>query len=434
MDQLPGKIDKRFTKNMILEAMDIVLKTNIFIFDDTLHKQITGTAMGTKMAPTYANSVLGYLETILYDSLQENSEFKNFVEKQWKRYLDDAYITWDSQFGDITSFADRLNNLHPKINFTMDINPHEIPFLDIKLIRMDNKIISDIYHKNTDTFNYLPFKSCHPRHIKRNIPFTLARRIRMLCEEKNTRKTRYEELKKRLTNKGFPDFIIDEGIRKAENITDEEINTTRGKDEDERIVAISTHNPNNPNMESLVQSSIGILQSSQKMENTLKKKRIIFAKRQPPSLKGLLCRAAFSSNQQNSVVSKCGKNCETCKLINEGSSILITSTNKSFYVKYNMNCNTRNVLYIITCGGCNKQYIGETGNELKTRMTVHRQQIRDVTTRKLAVSSHIATCGKGKFSVFPFYKMQSDNTIERRIKENNFINTFKPELNSVEIN
>lgn len=433
MDQVPQKIAERFTKNMILEAMDVVLKNNIFLFDDSLYIQLTGTAMGTKMAPTYANLVLGYLETSLYESLEApNSEFRTFVETGWKRYLDDAYITWDNTHGDINAFASKLNDLHPKINFTIDTSSEEIPFLDIKLIRSGNKIITDIFHKGTDTFNYLPFKSCHPRHIKRNIPFTLARRIRMLCEQKDTRTTRYEELKQRLTIKGFPSFIIEAGIKKAEDMTDEELNSSKDSDDD-RIVAISTHNPNNPNMESLVQKSLNILQSSPKMETTLKKKRVVFAKRQPPNLKGLLCRAAFSSNQASHSVSKCGKNCETCKNIKEDSSMLITATKKIFHVKYNMNCNTRNVLYILTCEGCNKQYVGETGNELKTRMTVHRQQIRDSSTRKLAVSGHISSCGKGKFSVFPFYKMHSENTTERRIKENHFISTFKPELNAIDI-
>ena len=63
-------------------------------------------------------------------------------------------------------------------------------------------------------------------------------------------------------------------------------------------------------------------------------------------------------------------------------------------------------------------------------MTVHRQQIRNETVRFLQVSKHIYDCGKGKFSVFPFYQMKTNNKIEREAKEDYFINKYKPELNN----
>ena len=79
---------------------------------------------------------------------------------------------------------------------------------------------------------------------------------------------------------------------------------------------------------------------------------------------------------------------------------------------------------------CNAQYIGETGNELKTRMTVHRQQIKNAHLRHLKVSKHMFECGSS-FKVFPFYKLNSNaSTIERRLKEQYFINVFKPTLNA----
>jgi hypothetical protein len=47
--------------------------------------------MGTKMAPTYATPVLGYLEHILYEQLLNSygQEFASYVRQSWKRFLDD---------------------------------------------------------------------------------------------------------------------------------------------------------------------------------------------------------------------------------------------------------------------------------------------------------------------------------------------------------
>ena len=78
------------------------------------------------------------------------------------------------------------------------------------------------------------------------------------------------------------------------------------------------------------------------------------------------------------------------------------------------------------------EYIGETGN-LRKRVTVHNQQIRDPRTRILKVSTHIDTCASShtpEYHILPFYKMNKQSAIARRDKEANFIQTFKPALNS----
>ena len=86
------------------------------------------------------------------------------------------------------------------------------------------------------------------------------------------------------------------------------------------------------------------------------------------------------------------------------------------------------------CRGCNEEYISETGNNLRRRVTVHNQQIRDPKTRMLFVSEHLSICAhqmNPKFYIFPFYKMHLDNISLRRAKENYFIELLKPTLNRV---
>ena len=85
------------------------------------------------------------------------------------------------------------------------------------------------------------------------------------------------------------------------------------------------------------------------------------------------------------------------------------------------------------CSGCTEEYIGETGDLLRKRVTVHRQQIRDPNTKMLAVSGHIDSCAESmnpNFTIFPLFKMNSDSTSQRKAKEDYFIKLFKPSLNS----
>lgn len=90
-------IDSRFKTEFIIKSLKIILKENTFNFDGKIHRQIKGTAMGTKVAPSYANLVMGYLEKIMYTKVCEtfDQDFKEYVIEKWKRFLDDCFVFMD---------------------------------------------------------------------------------------------------------------------------------------------------------------------------------------------------------------------------------------------------------------------------------------------------------------------------------------------------
>ena len=89
-------LERPFSKDFILKAISIVLKENTFKFDNKNYKQVQGTAMGTKMAPTYATLVMGFLEQQLYQKYEgkygriERGKFM----KEFERFLDDCFMFW----------------------------------------------------------------------------------------------------------------------------------------------------------------------------------------------------------------------------------------------------------------------------------------------------------------------------------------------------
>ena len=56
---LDARTEKKVTTENLLELAEIVLKNNIFQFNEKTLKQLRGTAIGTKFAPTICNSVCG---------------------------------------------------------------------------------------------------------------------------------------------------------------------------------------------------------------------------------------------------------------------------------------------------------------------------------------------------------------------------------------
>ena len=168
------------------------------------------------------------------------------------------------------------------------------------------------------------------------------------------------------------------------------------------------------------------------MINVLAKKPIINSKRQPKNLKQILSASKFDYTETKACVEKCGKSrCKTCQIIIEGQSYTF-GNGKTFTVKHNMNCDTKNVIYALVCDNCNSFYIGQTSNELRKRMTLHRQQTLRDEFRVLKVNKHFHNCANDKFKVFPIYKVHvlNNNASLRDEKERYLIHALKPDLNS----
>ena len=58
-------------------------------------------------------------------------------------------------------------------------------------------LITDVYSKPTDTHQYLKldYKSCHPEHVKKGIPYGQALRRRWICDSDEVFKERLNEMK-----------------------------------------------------------------------------------------------------------------------------------------------------------------------------------------------------------------------------------------------
>ena len=85
----PRSLNSRFSKEFIIDSILLILTNNTFTFDDRIFLQKKGTAMGTKMAPSYATLVLGYLENELYSQVfnKMGEEIGHYVYTNWRRFL-----------------------------------------------------------------------------------------------------------------------------------------------------------------------------------------------------------------------------------------------------------------------------------------------------------------------------------------------------------
>ena len=179
----PGSLNSRFSKEFIIGSILLILTNNTFTFDDRIFLQKKGTAMGTKMASSYATLVLGYLENELYSQVfnKMGEEIGHYVYTNWRRFLDDCYINWRYGEDKLKELHDILNSLDGSIQLTAETSCKELPFLDVMIRKDKTHLTTGIYYKPTDSFQYLPYTSSHPRHTKNNIQYNLAQRPMYDC-------------------------------------------------------------------------------------------------------------------------------------------------------------------------------------------------------------------------------------------------------------
>lgn len=373
---------------------------------------------------------MGYHEVKLYSIIKNtyNQTISKHFENNWFRFLDDCQILLAHNIKPEDLLL-MLNQINANIKFTMEISKTKLPFLDIMINKAGTKIWMDIYSKPTDSKRYVPFHSNHPKHCLKNIPFNLARRICTIVENENIKEKRLLELENLLGNQHYPKTLIETGIKKAREIPQQVLRQQKENNQKEIIPFISTFNPNNPKVFPIIKQSFNNFKYSKTLENVFRNKTLIHSTRQAPNLERILCKSKFVSEKQTYRTSKCGKSCYCCPYLLESSKYKFKKSLKEFEIKTNFNCETANLIYVIICSGCSEEYIGETGCTLKERLNIYRQHIRQPEYQQIKAEEHLRICGKGEFTIFPFFKIKENNKALRKSYETYFINKFEPLLN-----
>jgi len=81
----------------------------------------------------------------------------------WFRYVDDTFVIWRHGKAELRKFLIFLNNQHPNIHFTTDIEENgKLLFLDVLICKKaDGTLGHQVYRKPTHTDRYLHAESHH---------------------------------------------------------------------------------------------------------------------------------------------------------------------------------------------------------------------------------------------------------------------------------
>ena len=353
---------------------------------------------------------MGFLEeTKFYPQLQYHFDPDTYEQlvRLYFRYMDDGIIPLPKKV-DVDLFKSILQSMDENIEFTFEEARKVIQnsvlykisdYLDISLIvREDGYVATDVFYKETNSHDYLPYDSHHPQHTLDNIPFNLAKRIIVFCSESEREEYRLKELKQWLLRCGYPEGLIDKKFHNAKL----QGPAPKPRDFQEVIPLVSTYY-SNYDSKHITETANSLLKNckSEHLRNVFGDCKVILSLKQPPNLLTQLTRAEFVSTpeqivQQKKGLFKCmGGRCELCRLnyIQQCESFT-TSNGVIWNIKSHINCNSKNVVYFLKCTTCEETYTGQTNN-LRLRMNGHKSGAR-LGTNSDIFDKHVFKCRKRK--------------------------------------
>lgn len=395
----------------------LVLEYNHFEFDSEHYLQINGTAMGTKMAPTYANIFMASLET-------------EFIGKRcpkpviYKRFLDDIFFIWDNDEASLTEFISDINSLHPSIKLTHQISTKTINFLDVTLLLDSGNISTTLYRKPTDRQQYLHFFSSHPRHCKTGIPYSQAHRYRRICSGQEDFEKNARELKTSLIGQKYPEGIVDDAIERARNLEREDILAESRKENHPETNLVLTYSSKIPKVNDILRRNFNIIKQSDRLSAIFQQPpRVVY--RRGKNLRDLLVNAKTEPPERAQGCRPCGKpRCKVCTHIETTNIAQASRSTFKYAIKENLNCDTSNVIYKLRCLVCNQEYIGQTETPFRTRFNNHKSHVKGLPG--LPLSRHLRLPDHS-FERIQVVLIQSGfrNTYEREQRESFFIHKFR---------
>lgn len=401
---------------------NLVLKLNTFEFNNSYYLQTSGTAMGTKMAPNYANIFMSKIESDFLSSCAIKPIF-------YKRFLDDIFMIWTETEDELVKFIASFNNIHPSISFTHTYSTSKINFLDV-LVRVEGgALITSVYKKPTDRQQYLHFKSCHPRHCKTSIPYSQAIRFKRICSKSIDFQENANRMRVTLEKQHYPPSIIEDAIKKAE-ISNRHHTLAESQPTPQHCNLILTFADNIPNINKILKKHFNIIEQSQRLSKIFSTAPQVTYRR-PKNLQNHVVHSTVNKPRPLGCTS-CGKSrCQICKHMQSTALAKSTHSNFKHFIREDLNCDSSNVVYMLECGDCGMQYIGQTDNSFRLRFNNHRSHAQ--TLPNLPLSKHLRKEGH-EFDNLKVTILQSGfkNTREREQRESYFIfkfNTLQQGLN-----
>ena len=125
-------------------------------------------------------------------------------------------------------------------------------------------------------------------------------------------------------------------------------------------------------------------------------------------------------------------NCPICPFTAEGKVVKSSKTDFVQEINFVADCQTKNIIYCITCSKCNEQYIGQSERTLQARFSEHRDYVKQEKVEK-ACGWHFNKKGHSvhNMKVTVVEKVHSNDDVLREERESMYIKNFNTKYKGI---
>lgn len=378
----------------ILDLAHVVLTSNFFLFKEEYYLQIKGTAMGSTMAPNYANLYMGFFENNFVLNSEVNPYFNNVL--LYQRFIDDVFILWKGDERSLRLFHQYLNSVNDHLSFTLDFDQSQISFLDVLVIRDGANLQTDLFRKPTDRNTILRGDSYHPSHLIKSLPISQFHRARRICSSDQRYASQASDLSQRFQERGYKQQWVDAASERFAHVTQDEclIPKSGRAQKQNSTLCITKYSPLGSEFKKIIRKHWHVVETDPKLKGIFTAPPTVVFRR-APNLRDKLVKSHTHESRQNPFNIpdgnyKCG-NCAQCGYTMRSRTYTHPHTGKTLNIRGVINCNTPFVVYLLKCP-CGLAYVGKTSRPLRTRISEHRSNIRCGDTRN-PVAAHFLAAG-----------------------------------------
>ena len=339
----------------ILQLLEINLNRNDFEFNNQYFLQISGTAMGKRFAPQYADIFMAHWEEGALATCQKKPT-------HYFRYLDDIWGIWDHSEEDFFKFLETLNNHSRSIKLKATLSQTSIDFLDTTTYKgpdflQHHQLDIKVFFKETDTHSLLFRTSYHPKHTFAGLVKSQLIRFKRICTRQDDFKEAVKTLFSSLTTRGYSYTMLRRSLRTFTQIKPISL--------DPVLPIIMTYSTANCDFAKRLKRNFACSGGNNIF---LKDHKLISAFRRNQNLGDILVKAKLKTlaTARTKTLTEFFR---TYKFVRN------QHNKEVFKTQSNNTPHTKNCIYLIRCAQCSTQYVGETGNSLLTRFTQHRYNI-----------------------------------------------------------
>ena len=229
-------------------------------------------------------------------------------------------------------------------------------------------MVTDLYLKETDRYQYLHYQSSHPEHIKRPIVYSQALRLKRNCTFEKDFNRHLLNMKECFFARGYLEKMVKEQMKRVVfGKTDK-----TGEHSTKGVPFVFLFHPKLTFLAKTIKGFSKYLHIDLEVKTVFTPTHMV-SSRSARKIRDYLVRAKLYPLERNVGSRKCNKRrCEVCSNIESADLFSSTVTGETFKINHYFNCDSKCLVYLITCRTCKLQYTGHTCNAFRRRWNNYR--------------------------------------------------------------